>query len=140
MEEINNRESWTLITKALGDHEITTEKTRLQNSIDHLERSNSELQEFVADEDGDELAGVIDENNAVIANQKMRIEVLDEEIKKRGLGKHAKEEVPSAKVEETKENDVVGASGVTEEESGAADTSAKSNPPSQEDQETVIHL
>ncbi|CAG82730.2 hypothetical protein B0I72DRAFT_18479 [Yarrowia lipolytica] len=122
MTDINDKTEWTLIVASLGDHELRAERDRLQNSIQHLKRSNEELEEFVKEDD--ELQEVIDDNNKVIGNQEMRIQVLKAEITKRGIS-HSEQQVENngSKIEE-----------ITED----ADETAV--PTEADEGETVIHL
>ena len=62
--------------------ELQGEKLRLENAVEHLQRSIVELQQVIA-EDGDpdrEFKLAIEENIVVIAKYKARIERLDKEI------------------------------------------------------------
>ncbi|KAG5355071.1 hypothetical protein CJU89_6895 [Yarrowia sp. B02] len=125
--DINDKDEWTQIVASLGDHELRAERDRLINSIQHLKRSNDELEEFVKDDE--ELQEVIDDNNKVIGNQEMRISVLKAEIEKRGIS-HEQEESSGPKIEE-----------ITDDTNNATQTAPQetSEPPA-DDGETVIHL
>lgn len=62
--------------------QLEAEKARLKNSVGHLERSIGELKEAIS-EHGDEdreFKKAIEENIVVIAKNRARIELLDEEI------------------------------------------------------------
>lgn len=68
---------------------VYTKAAELQNSISHLQRSNSELQNFVAEsheseEEKREIAEYIVENEHVIASMTERIRLLRAEVQARG--------------------------------------------------------
>lgn len=155
--DINDKDEWTLIVASLGDHELRAERDRLQNSIQHLKRSNEELEEFVTDDP--ELQEVIDDNSKVIGSQTMRIDVLKAEISKRGISEVEEGVVTGAtssgpKIEEVIDdtdteggNDRAGVA-ATQTESTQTD-SAQSEEPSVQPEtaesetaqsETIIHL
>ncbi|KAG5370197.1 hypothetical protein CJU90_1543 [Yarrowia sp. C11] len=138
MTSINDKNEWTLLVESLGDHELRAERDRLTNSIQHLKRSNEELQEFVADDP--ELQEVIDDNTKVVGNQEMRIEVLKAEIAKRGI---SQEETGDSgpKIEEVVE-DYAGALNTNDSAnvSDVAGTRTGNNGAGAGDNETVIHL
>ena len=73
----------------------------LENSIEHLERSNSALQDYInsirsdaslpestRQDDGIDCADAIQENNSVIERQRERIELLKSEVERRGARWH----------------------------------------------------
>jgi hypothetical protein len=79
---ITNKE----FAKAILDLPLSTcrqEKSRLENSIQHLERSNREMEDELDKLDADEQQAFkqfIQENVNVIANQRSRTELLQERI------------------------------------------------------------
>lgn len=123
--DINDKDEWTLIVASLGDHELRAERDRLLNSIQHLKRSNEELDEFVKDDT--ELQEVIDDNNRVISNQEMRIDALKAEITKRGISAEQDKEEKGPKIEEIDDTP-------TETQTETLPTQTE------EPEETVIHL
>jgi hypothetical protein len=73
-------EEFELASQTLSLPEALGEKKRLENSVSHLIRSNSELDEFLKEEDDEELRVAINENKEVINIQKSRIEILNRHI------------------------------------------------------------
>lgn len=140
--DINDKDEWTLIVASLGDHELRAERDRLQNSIQHLKRSNEELEEFVTEDE--ELQEVIDDNNRVIGSQEMRIGVLKAEITKRGI---SQEEGLEGAETGPKIEDVTEAEETAYEANAANDTASvaqtaqtEAAEPQVEEEETFIHL
>jgi hypothetical protein len=70
-------EEFELACQTLSLPEALGEKKRLENSVSHLIRSNSELDEFLKEEDDEELRAAINENKEIINIQKRRIEILN---------------------------------------------------------------
>ena len=62
--------------------QLHAEAARLRNSLYHLARSNSALQEFQNDP---ELKEAIDDNEITIQRQKQRVQMIAEEIQRRGF-------------------------------------------------------
>ncbi|KAK9455971.1 hypothetical protein V1511DRAFT_496187 [Dipodascopsis uninucleata] len=75
---------------ALPLESLHAEKARIENSIQHLVRSNKEIEEYILslkeEEEKEERLGlkcVIKENEDVVTDQKQRIAMIDAEIKRR---------------------------------------------------------
>ncbi|KAK7207698.1 hypothetical protein BZA70DRAFT_272008, partial [Myxozyma melibiosi] len=68
---------------------LHAERARLENSVEHLLRSNSEIQAFIdsdeveSAEEQKEFEGVIKENEEILEQQKLRIEMVKSEISQR---------------------------------------------------------
>ncbi|KAK9381490.1 uncharacterized protein V2V93DRAFT_380149 [Kockiozyma suomiensis] len=68
---------------------LHAERARLENSIEHLVKSNTEIHKYIEAEETEtkeekiEMAEVITENEEVITKQKLQIEMVKSEIVKR---------------------------------------------------------
>lgn len=69
---------------------IYSKAAEIRNSIAHLERSNQELQRYMAEVSQEDVdcAEAVSENNAVIERMKGRIELLKQEVEQRGSRWH----------------------------------------------------
>lgn len=75
-------EEFQLACEDLSLGEAMAEKHRLQNSISHLLRSNHELQEFLNEQEDNDLRVAVEENEVVIETQRSRIVMLESRIKR----------------------------------------------------------
>ncbi|KAG0135992.1 hypothetical protein HOY82DRAFT_118933 [Tuber indicum] len=75
-------EAFLVAIKELELEQLHAEAARLQNSLYHLARSNVALQEFQNDP---ELKEAIDDNEITIQRQKQRVQMILEEIQRRGF-------------------------------------------------------
>ncbi|KAG0637566.1 hypothetical protein HOY80DRAFT_972111 [Tuber brumale] len=75
-------EAFLVAIKELELEQLHAEAARLQNSLYHLARSNIALQEFQNDP---ELKEAIDDNEITIQRQKQRVQMILEEIQRRGF-------------------------------------------------------
>ena len=90
-------EQFTLAIQDLPIENIYSKANEIGNSIAHLERSNQQLQEYSdsirtdtslpeeARQEGDkDCLEAIEENNAVIIRQRERVDLLRQEVERRG--------------------------------------------------------
>ncbi|PUU77440.1 hypothetical protein B9Z19DRAFT_1128333 [Tuber borchii] len=75
-------EAFLAAIKDLELEQLHAEAARLRNSLYHLARSNIALQEFQNDP---ELKEAIDDNEITIQRQKQRVQMIVEEIQRRGF-------------------------------------------------------
>ncbi|PWW73823.1 hypothetical protein C7212DRAFT_347417 [Tuber magnatum] len=75
-------EAFLVAIKELELEQLHAEAARLQNSLYHLARSNIALQEFQNDP---ELKEAIADNEITIQRQKQRVQIIVEEIQRRGF-------------------------------------------------------
>ncbi|KDQ12765.1 hypothetical protein BOTBODRAFT_67219 [Botryobasidium botryosum FD-172 SS1] len=74
---------------SLSPEELSGEISRLEHSLEHLRKSQIELQTFIEDKKQDgstdpEVSGAIEENEGVIASQEERIRMLRIVLEKKG--------------------------------------------------------
>ncbi|KAK9245286.1 hypothetical protein V1506DRAFT_268859 [Lipomyces tetrasporus] len=87
IDEPDKLEVFALAISQLPLENLHNERARIENSIGHLERSNREIEDYIAETEDDkekkEMRGVILENEDVIIGQKLRIEIIKSEITRR---------------------------------------------------------
>ncbi|KAI5813199.1 hypothetical protein BZA77DRAFT_296181 [Pyronema omphalodes] len=118
-------ESFQLAIRELDLELLHRESSRLQNSIYHLQRSNIALEEVKDDED---CAIAIRENLETIQRQQERVQMIRDEVERRGFGAPCGERKEEVDETHTHANGVVETNGVGgATENGISDSSAGGN-------------
>ncbi|KAK9387589.1 hypothetical protein V1515DRAFT_63534 [Lipomyces mesembrius] len=87
IDEPDKLEVFAMAIAQLPLETLHNELARIENSIDHLQRSNREIEQYIVetqdDKEKNEMHGVIIENEDVIIGQKLRIQMIKSEISRR---------------------------------------------------------
>ncbi|KAK9234686.1 hypothetical protein V1525DRAFT_435377 [Lipomyces kononenkoae] len=87
VDEPDKLEMFAMALTQLPLETLHNERARIENSIGHLQRSNREIEQYIAETVGEkekrEMHDVITENEDVITGQMMRIEMIKSEIMRR---------------------------------------------------------
>ncbi|KAK9469087.1 hypothetical protein V1512DRAFT_72183 [Lipomyces arxii] len=86
-DEPDKLEVFAIAISALPLEALHTEQARIEHAAKHLERSNREIEQYITEtddaEEKEEMKEVIQENEDVMLDQRVRLEMLRSEISRR---------------------------------------------------------